>query len=45
VFFPATLQGKLDENALHAAEPALDEKWVSQVGLMFRWSYGPQVRY
>lgn len=31
VFFPATLDGMLDDAALHAAEPAIDVKWVSQV--------------
>ncbi|KAM3574796.1 hypothetical protein VYU27_003324 [Nannochloropsis oceanica] len=31
VFFPASLDGCLDDRALHAAEPAIDEKWVSQV--------------
>lgn len=31
VFFPATLDGRLEEAALHAAEPAVDVKWVSQV--------------
>lgn len=31
VFFPATLDGKLDDQYLHAAEPAVDIKWVSQI--------------
>ena len=31
VFFPARLDGVLDDSYLHAAEPALDEKWVSQI--------------
>jgi prolyl 4-hydroxylase len=31
VFFPAELDGRLDEKALHAALPAVQEKWVSQV--------------
>ncbi|KAJ1456517.1 hypothetical protein M885DRAFT_439400 [Pelagophyceae sp. CCMP2097] len=31
VFFPATLAGALDTQYLHAAEPAVDSKWVSQV--------------
>ena len=31
VFFPATVDGLLDEMALHAAEPAVDVKYVSQV--------------
>eukprot|EP00752_Nemacystus_decipiens_P012665 g11219.t1 len=31
VFFPATLNGALDSRLLHAAEPAIDTKWVSQI--------------
>ena len=31
VFFPSFLDGELDTDALHCAEDALDEKWVSQV--------------
>lgn len=31
VFFPATVDGLLDKNALHAAKPAVDTKYVSQV--------------
>lgn len=31
VFFPATLDGALDARLLHAAEPAVDTKWVSQI--------------
>ena len=31
VFFPASLDGLLDKLALHAAEPAVDVKYVSQV--------------
>lgn len=31
VFFPATLDGALDSRLLHAAEPAIDTKWVSQI--------------
>eukprot|EP00562_Extubocellulus_spinifer_P027975 CAMPEP_0178638966 /NCGR_PEP_ID=MMETSP0698-20121128/15198_1 /TAXON_ID=265572 /ORGANISM="Extubocellulus spinifer, Strain CCMP396" /LENGTH=741 /DNA_ID=CAMNT_0020279241 /DNA_START=114 /DNA_END=2338 /DNA_ORIENTATION=+ len=31
VFFPATTDGLLDKNALHAALPAVDTKYVSQV--------------
>ena len=33
LFFPATLNGKLDENALHSAEPAMlnNEKYVCQI--------------
>merc|ERR1712188_298713 len=32
VFFPASLDGMLDQHYLHAAEPALDLKWVSRSG-------------
>jgi prolyl 4-hydroxylase len=31
VFFPATIDGYLDQMALHAALPAIDTKYVSQV--------------
>jgi prolyl 4-hydroxylase len=31
VFFPCALDGRLDPLALHAAEAAVDEKWVAQV--------------
>lgn len=31
VFFPATLDGLLDRSVLHAAQPAVDVKYVSQV--------------
>lgn len=31
VFFPATVDGYLDKMALHAALPAIDTKYVSQV--------------
>ena len=31
VFFPATVDGVLDRQALHAALPALDTKYVSQI--------------
>lgn len=31
VFFPSTLDGALDEMALHSGEDADDEKWVCQV--------------
>ena len=31
VFFPATVDGMLDKMALHAALPAVDVKYVSQV--------------
>ena len=31
VFFPATVDGMLDKMALHAAMPAIDTKFISQV--------------
>ena len=31
IFFPSTVDGLLDKNALHAAKPAIDTKYVSQV--------------
>ena len=31
VFFPATVEGKLDRGALHAALPAVDTKYVAQI--------------
>jgi len=31
VFFPSTIDGLLDKNVLHAAKPAIDTKYVSQV--------------
>ena len=31
IFFPATVDGCLDKAALHAALPAIDTKYVSQV--------------
>ncbi|KAL3894301.1 MAG: hypothetical protein SGARI_007789, partial [Bacillariaceae sp.] len=31
VFFPATMDGALDPRALHAALPAVDPKYVSQI--------------
>lgn len=31
IFFPATVEGVLDRRALHAALPAVDPKFVSQV--------------
>lgn len=31
VFFPATIDGRLDRQALHAALPAVDVKYVSQI--------------
>mmetsp|Transcript_12577 Transcript_12577/g.37410 ORF Transcript_12577/g.37410 Transcript_12577/m.37410 type:complete len:247 (+) Transcript_12577:209-949(+) len=36
VFFPATLDGILDQAYLHAAEPAHDPKWVSQIWIRQR---------
>jgi len=33
IFFPATMDGKLDSRYLHTAENASDIKWVSQVWL------------
>ena len=33
VFFPAKMDGKIDERYLHTAEDASDTKWVSQVWL------------
>ena len=33
VFFPCTLDARLDPRALHTAEPAVAEKWVCQVWL------------
>lgn len=31
LFFPALTDGRCDEQTLHAARPAVDEKWVAQV--------------
>ena len=31
VFFPAFTNGDIDPRALHCAEDAVDEKWVSQI--------------
>jgi len=31
IFFPATVDGLLDKKAMHAAQPAIDTKYVSQV--------------
>eukprot|EP00439_Symbiodinium_sp_Y106_P003403 s2133_g1.t1 len=31
LFFPAFADGKPDERTVHAAEPAVDEKWIAQV--------------
>jgi prolyl 4-hydroxylase len=30
IFFPCTVDGRLDPLALHTAEKAVDEKWVCQ---------------
>jgi hypothetical protein len=31
IFFPCTVDGKMDPYTLHSAEDAIDEKWVSQI--------------
>lgn len=31
IFFPSFTNGKVDKKALHTAEDAIDEKWVSQI--------------
>lgn len=31
LFFPALVDGRCDEQTLHKACPAIDEKWVTQV--------------
>jgi prolyl 4-hydroxylase len=31
IFFPCTVDGKMDPYTLHSAEDAVDEKWVSQI--------------
>ena len=31
IFFPCTVDGKMDPLTLHTAEDAVDEKWVSQI--------------
>jgi prolyl 4-hydroxylase len=36
VFFPAFLDGDLDTDLIHCAEPAVDQKWVAQVWLRQR---------
>ena len=40
VFFPATVDGALDKLALHAALPAVDTKYVSQVWIRQSNYYG-----
>ena len=40
VFFPATTCGALDPNALHAALPAIDTKYVSQIWIRQSNYYG-----
>lgn len=40
VFFPATIDGFLDPLALHAALPAVDTKYVSQVWIRQGAYYG-----
>jgi len=45
VFFPATVDGLLDKMALHAALPAIDTKYVSQVWLrQFKYEGQPSKR-
>jgi hypothetical protein len=44
VFFPATVDGALDELALHAAEPAVDTKYVSQIWVRQGCYYGQATR-
>mmetsp|Transcript_52288 Transcript_52288/g.77430 ORF Transcript_52288/g.77430 Transcript_52288/m.77430 type:complete len:162 (+) Transcript_52288:254-739(+) len=41
VFFPASIDGWLDRMALHAAEPAVDVKYVSQMWIR-QWDYAGQ---
>jgi len=36
IFFPCTLDGHLDDQYLHAAETAIDTKWVSQIWIRQR---------
>jgi len=36
VFFPAYLDGELDTDLIHCAEPAVDQKWVAQVWIRQR---------
>jgi hypothetical protein len=40
VFFPATIDGALDRRALHAALPAIDTKYVSQIWIRQGNYYG-----
>ena len=40
VFFPATVDGILDRQALHAALPAVDTKYVSQIWIRQGNYYG-----
>jgi len=40
VFFPATVDGHLDPRALHAALPAVDPKFVSQIWIRLQNYYG-----
>jgi hypothetical protein len=40
VFFPAAIDGTLDKSALHAALPAVDTKFVSQVWIRQTSYYG-----
>jgi prolyl 4-hydroxylase len=36
IFFPCTVDGKMDPYTLHSAEDAIDEKWVSQIWIRQR---------
>jgi prolyl 4-hydroxylase len=36
IFFPCSLDGKMDPYTLHSAEDAIDEKWVSQIWIRQR---------
>lgn len=36
IFFPCTVDGKMDPYTLHSAEDAVDEKWVSQIWIRQR---------
>jgi hypothetical protein len=40
IFFPATVNGVLDPRALHAALPAIDDKFVSQIWIRQHNYYG-----
>ena len=36
LFFPGHLDGRMDEQTLHEAQPAVDTKWVTQVWVRAR---------